>query len=47
MATLNYLFRKRTKAILEGFNSKISIIKNKARGFSNMKNFRDDLLLLW
>ncbi|MDY5931233.1 MAG: transposase, partial [Candidatus Ornithospirochaeta sp.] len=25
--------------ILEGFNSKISIIKNRARGFRNMKNF--------
>ena len=44
---LNYFETKRTNAILEGFNSKISIIKNRARGFRNMKNFRDDLLLLW
>ena len=43
---LNYFDTKRTNAILEGFNSKIKIIKNKARGFRNMKNFRDDLLLL-
>ena len=44
---LNHFDTKRTNAILEGFNSKISIIKNRARGFRNMKNFRDDLLLLW
>ena len=44
---LNYFDTKRTNAILEGFNSKISIIKNRARGFRNMKNFRHDLLLLW
>ena len=44
---LNYFYTKRTNAILEDFNSKISIIKNRARGFRNMKNFRDDLLLLW
>ena len=44
---LNYFDTKRTNAILEDFNSKISIIKNRARGFRNMKNFRDDLLLLW
>ena len=44
---LNYFDTKRTNAILEGFNSKISIIKNRARGFRSMKNFRDDLLLLW
>ena len=44
---LNYFETKRTNAILEGFNSKISIIKNRARGFRNMKNIRDDLLLLW
>ena len=43
---LNYFDTKRTNAILEDFNSKISIIKNRARGFRNMKNFRDDLLLL-
>mgnify|MGYP003501754791 FL=1 len=36
---LNYFDTKRTNAILEGFNSKISIIKNRARGFRNMKNF--------
>ena len=44
---LNYFYTKRTNAILGGFNSKISIIKNRARGFRNMKNIRDDLLLLW
>ena len=44
---LNYFYTKRTNAILGGFNSKISIIRNRARGFRNMKNFRDDLLLLW
>ena len=44
---LNYFDTKRTNAILGGFNSKISIIKNRARGFRNMKNIRDDLLLLW
>ena len=43
---LNYFDTKKTNAILEDFNSKISIIKNRARGFRNMKNFRDDLLLL-
>ena len=36
---LNYFETKRTNAILEGFNYKISIIKNRARGFRNMKNF--------
>ena len=36
---LNYFETKRTNAILEGFNSKISIIKNRARGFRNMNNF--------
>ena len=44
---LNYFDTKRTNAILEGFNSKISIIKNRAMEFRNMMNFRDDLLLLW
>ena len=39
---LNYFDTKRTNAILEDFNSKISIIKNRARGFRNLKNFRDD-----
>ena len=36
---LNYFETKRTNAILKGFNSKISIIKNRARGFRSMKNF--------
>ena len=36
---LNYFETKRTNAILHGFNSKISIIKNRARGFRSMKNF--------
>lgn len=36
---LNYFRTFRTNAILEGFNSKISIIKNRARGFRNMENF--------
>ena len=36
---LNYFLTFRTNAILEGFNSKISIIKNRARGFKNLKNF--------
>lgn len=36
---LNYFITFRTNAILEGFNSKISIIKNRARGFKNLKNF--------
>lgn len=36
---LNYFKSFRTNAILEGFNSKISIIKNRARGFRNMQNF--------
>ena len=36
---LNYFETKHTNAILEGFNSKISIIKNRARGFRSMKNF--------
>ena len=36
---LNYFVTKRTNAILEDFNSKISIIKNRVRGFRNMKNF--------
>jgi hypothetical protein len=33
-----------TNAILEGFNLKISIIKRRARGFRNMKNF---IFRLW
>lgn len=37
---LNYFVSKKTNAILEGFNSKISIIKNRARGFRNMENFK-------
>jgi len=36
---LNYFDTKSTNAILEGFNSKISLIKNRARGFRNMDNF--------
>ena len=36
---LNYFETKRTNAILDGFNSKISIIKNRAKGFRSMKNF--------
>jgi len=36
---LNYFLTFRTNAILEGFNSKISIIKNRARGFKNLGNF--------
>lgn len=36
---LNYFQSFRTNAILEGFNSRISIIKNRARGFKNIKNF--------
>jgi hypothetical protein len=35
----NYFQTLRTNAILEGFNSKISIIKSRARGFRNMRNF--------
>ena len=31
----------KTNAILEGFNSKISLIKSKARGFRNMENFKN------
>ena len=44
---LNYFVSIMANTIIEGFISKISIIKNRARGFRNMKNFRDDLLLLW
>ena len=36
---LNYFVHRKTNAILEGFNSRISIIKNRARGFRTMKNF--------
>lgn len=36
---LNYFVTFKTNAILEGFNSKISIIKNRARGFKNLRNF--------
>lgn len=38
---LNYFISRKTNAILEGFNSKISLIKSKARGFKNMKNFKN------
>ena len=40
---LNYFDSKRTNAILEGFNSKISIIKNRARGFRNRENFKNTI----
>lgn len=36
---LNYFVSRKTNAMLEGFNSKISIIKNRARGFRTMRNF--------
>jgi transposase len=36
---LNYFDSKRTNALLEGFNSMIGLIKYRARGFRNMKNF--------
>ena len=36
---LNYFQTLRTNALWEGFNSKISIIKSRARGFKNMRNF--------
>jgi hypothetical protein len=35
----NFFQTLRTNAILEGFNSKISIIKSRSRGFKNMRNF--------
>ncbi len=38
---LNYFDTRKTNAILEGFNSKISIIKNRARGFRNKLNFKN------
>ena len=38
---LNYFVSHKTNAILEGFNSKISIIKNRARDFRNMENFKN------
>ena len=38
---LNYFESRKTNAILEGFNSMISIIKNRARGFKNMENFKN------
>ena len=38
---LNYFISHKTNAILEGFNSKISLIKSKARGFRNMENFKN------
>ena len=38
---LNYFVSRKTNAILEGFNSKISLIKNRARGFRNMDNFKN------
>jgi transposase len=36
---LNYFESRKTNALLEGFNSMISLIKHRARGFRNMKNF--------
>jgi len=36
---LNYFDSRKTNALLEGFNSMISLIKHRARGFKNMKNF--------
>ena len=42
---LNYFVSKKTNAILEGFNSKISIIKNRGRGFRNMENFKNMIYL--
>lgn len=38
---LNYFVSRKTNAILEGFNSKISLIKSRARGFRNMDNFKN------
>lgn len=38
---LNYFEGRKTNAILEGFNSMISIIKNRARGFRNLENFKN------
>lgn len=38
---LNYFDTGKTNSILEGFNSMISIIKNRARGFRNMENFKN------
>lgn len=38
---LNYFDTRKTNAILEGFNSQISIIKNRARGFRNKLNFKN------
>jgi len=36
---LNYFDSRKTDTLLEGFNSMISLIKSRARGFKNMKNF--------
>jgi transposase len=36
---LNYFDSRKTNALLEGFNSMISLIKHRAKGFKNMKNF--------
>lgn len=38
---LNYFDTGKTNSILEGFNSMISIIKNRARGFRNLENFKN------
>ena len=45
--TLNYFQTLRTNAILEGFNSKISIIKSRARGFRNMRNFMNMIYFVY
>jgi len=36
---LNFFDSRKTNAVLEGFNSVISLIKRKARGFKNMENY--------
>ena len=38
---LNYFDTGKTNSILEGFNSLISLIKNRARGFKNKENFKN------
>ena len=39
--SLNYFVSRKTNAFLEGFNSKISIIKNRAGGLINRVNFKN------
>ncbi|NBC26434.1 MAG: ISL3 family transposase, partial [Bacteroidetes bacterium] len=36
---LNYITSKLTNGILEGINSKIQLIKRRARGYRNTRNF--------